>query len=79
MESHTEIEKGMEKKGIEKSCSVACALPCQAFCPDNFSPVSKVVFTKHISILQANRNRQPEADRTVPFTVNTLGQKPLEK
>lgn len=73
------MRKKWKRKEIEKTCLVALALSCQAYSPDNFSPVSKVVFTKHMSILQANRNRHPEADSTVPFTVNSLSQKPLEK
>lgn len=78
MESHAKNEKGMEKKENREDL-------LRSLCSAMSSTFSRQLLTSEqgsiyqACILQANRNRQPEADRSVPFTVNTLSQKPLEK
>lgn len=76
MESHTESEKGKEKK--EDLLSSPCSAMSSIFSRQLFTSEQGSIYSAH-EYFQANRNRQPEANRTVPFTVNTLSQKPLEK
>lgn len=78
MESHAESEKGMEKKENRKDLlSSLCSAMSSVFSRQLLTSEQDNIYQARI--LQANRNRQHEVDRTVPFTVNTLSQKPLEK